>query len=120
MNIAVWLGEPFRENCLDLLDFQGPRLPCSCFEEHVPKIGLALNVLDSKDLLDMDRVVHIWIVFQKSSLAAVWSCKLWFQRCARFAKWHFFSMKAARGIVSLIITDTQDQEEIFTFLCMHP
>ena len=31
-----------------------PRLPCSFFQEHVPKIVWSLDVLDSKGLLNMD------------------------------------------------------------------
>ena len=42
-----------------------PRLPCSFLQELVTKTDSFANVLDSKELLSMDREVHIWTFFQK-------------------------------------------------------
>ena len=36
-----------------------PRLPCSFFQEQVPNMFFSPNVLDSKELLNMDNEVHI-------------------------------------------------------------
>ena len=76
MSIVVWPGEPFWENCWFWHDFQGYHVHFS--RNMFPKWICSLKVLDSKELLSMDRevhmdflpemdwlTVHIWTFFQK-------------------------------------------------------
>ena len=75
---VVWPGEPFWEKCLDWRYF--PCYHVHFFQEDVPKIVWSLNVLDSKELLNMDREVHIWTFFQRGTdRQSIYICGLSFR-----------------------------------------